>query len=220
MRKLIVGLLTGLLAIWSNAQIMQQAIVNTHEPSGGSGSLSCTPTINNSGATWNLTTGSTDWIMWNNGVVERKSSGGSQISTYTVVGAGGATIYNNFDYTLTWTDGTPDTTGSSKYGVYTTGATGDGFYFTCPANDTSHTCLYYGVLNAGTSGNQATITAHLSDSSATDYSAPLTSTRSGFNDFYLSCTYNAASSGQTLKITETLLTSGSDDMAIEGATYQ
>ena len=116
-----------------------------------------------SSATVNLTTeGSSDWSHWSG--YDHKSSGGSKISNYTVVGTGTVLNYTNDPRTCTWSDGTPTASGSNKNGIYITGV-GKGFQITAPADLTQRTVKVYvgGWVSGGT------LTASLSDASAPDY---------------------------------------------------
>ena len=103
-----------------------------------SGAVSTTP-----GAV-NLTTlGTADWVQFGVGQVVpgivRKASGGSQISGYSIVGAGPAKPYNDDLRTTSWSDGTPTASGSNnRSGVYID-AVGNGYSITVPAGTASRT---------------------------------------------------------------------------------
>ena len=95
--------LVGLLALCIGAQ---------------AGTLTLTPSV--SAATVNLTTvGTVDWASWNatNSLTptNRKSGGGSTISVTDVNTQGS---YSNDLRTITWSDGTPNGTGSETAGIY------------------------------------------------------------------------------------------------------
>ena len=129
-----------------------------------SGAVSTTP-----GAV-NLTTlGTADWVQFGVGQVVpgivRKASGGSQISGYSIVGAGPAKPYNDDLRTTSWSDGTPTATGSTnRSGVYID-AVGNGYSITVPAGTASRTVTM--LVGGWESGG--TLRAHLGDSSAADY---------------------------------------------------
>ena len=116
-----------------------------------------------SSTTVNLTSeGSSDWAHWSG--YDHKSSGGSKISNYTVVGTGTVSSYSNDRRTCTWSDGTPTASGSNKNGIYITGI-GKGFQITAPADLTQRTLKVY----VGGSVSGGIFTASLSDGSAPNY---------------------------------------------------
>jgi hypothetical protein len=181
--------------------------------------LSCNQTNGTTGTTSNLTSaGTTDWIMWNQiPTTERKSGGGSLISTYSFVpGAFTPVSTTTRLRTSTWTGGTPDATGSVTTGVFNQrNVANQGFSFTCPASDTSHTCIAYLEFNVG----PATLVAHLSDSSASDYTFGTGTTGTAKWETF-TCSYKAGSPAQTLTFTWTSNLSGSPGVFVEGAAYQ
>jgi len=162
-----------------------------------SGSSLLTGSASSATTAANLTTvGSIDWAHWGDGVpgLVRKASGGSQIGAYTVVNSGGPTAFPNALRVLSWSDGTPTASNSANTtGLYLSGG---GFSVTVPASTTTRTVtLYVGGWNSG-----ATLTAHLSDSSAGDY----TDVTAAVADQYVrnyTLTYRAASANQSLTLT-------------------
>lgn len=157
--------------------------------------------VTTSAATIDLTAeGTTDWIQWHGsaGTTQRKSGGGSLISTYSLVGGGTDTGYSGDPRTLTWSDGTPLASGSAADGYYNLG--GSGFSFTAPADTTTRT------LYAHLGGYIATgaLVAHLSDSSAADYTDSTCTSGSGSFDCNYTLTYAAGSGSQTLTLTWTV----------------
>jgi hypothetical protein len=164
---------------------------------------SLTGSVNTSMAGANLTAeGPADWIHWGDASLNRRAGGGSQISTYTVVGGGSAGAYNEDDRPLSWTNGTPTASSSNnRNGVYVEGV-GRGFTFTAPADATQRTLIVHvGGWNSG-----GTLTVQLSDGSAADYidTTPLDSEVYSRN---YTLTYRASAPGQTLRVTWTM-TSG------------
>jgi hypothetical protein len=120
----------------------------------------------------NLTTlGVTDWAAFGYNVnaasIERKSAGGSLISTL----AGGSGTFNNVSapsWSVTWTDGTPDASiASERYAVYNSAGNGLGVTFTVPADTTARTVTVYAAVSNSPSGMK--LTATLSDASAGPY---------------------------------------------------
>src|SRR5581483_380588 len=126
----------------------------------------------------------------------RKATGGSQISDFTVVGAGPTGAFNNGSVTFTWSDGTPNMSSTVTTGVGV-GNAPNGFSITAPAGPAQHVL----ELWVSSSGCETTLNAHLSDGSAADYN----DTQTGANARWLvyTFTYRAASAGQTLKVTFT-----------------
>jgi hypothetical protein len=143
-----------------------------------------------------------------------KATGGGAISNVTQTGTGG--VYSAYDLSvapLTWTDGNssdPSHSSDNNY-IYDNGTLGTGWTFAVPASTTSRT-LY--VL-AGGYATSSTITAHLSDGSASNYTA--TESGSALYRNLFAITYQAASASQTLTITFDLTTQtssgGSADLA-------
>ena len=135
----------------------------------------------------------------------------AQIGTYTVVGAGTVLSYNNDPRPLSWTDGTPTVSASNATnGLYING-TGNGFSFTAPA-DTNMRKL---TVHVGGWMSGGTLTAHLSDSSAADYTDVTTSANGQYDRNY-TFTYNAVTSSQTLTV-KWVMTSGAGNVTLNGA---
>jgi subtilase family serine protease len=154
-------------------------------------------------ASYNLTTlGTTDWAHWGrSGVatnVDHKSTGASQISAVTQLGAGQHGAYTNTSRDVIWTDGTPTATDSGDDGyLWANTAIGAGYSFTAPASTTTHTLyIYLGGYSSG-----STLTATLSDNSATPYTVSFTGT--GTYNEIVAITYKAASASQKLTISYT-----------------
>jgi hypothetical protein len=155
----------------------------------------------------NLTSAGTgDWAHWGDGGVPgitRKASGGSQISTYSSVLGGGALGYGDDIRALSWSDGSPTVSSTSNTnGVYIAGV-GGGFSLTVPAGTTARTVtLYVGGWNSS-----ASLRAHLSDSSAADFTNTTTASSGQYVRTY-SITYRAASQGKQLMLTWTQASGG------------
>jgi hypothetical protein len=172
------------------------ATLTVTQPSGGSlvGSYST------AAASYNLTTlGTTDWAHWGRGGTSKNfdhdKSGGSQISNVTKLGSGSYGGYTYSARKVIWTNGTPTASNSGDDGyIWANNAIGAGYSFTVPASTTSHTLYIY--LGGASSGG--TLTAHLSDSSAANYTATISGS-SNYQDV-VKLTFNAASASQTLTI--------------------
>jgi hypothetical protein len=163
------------------------------------GSLSAVvsiPTVNE-----NLTAlGSSDWVQWNSGgqgTLVRKSSGGSQISNYTVLGTAAAQAYNNNPFGFSWTDGTPTTAASGvSTGAYTVGM-GTGFQLSFPADTNWRTV----TIHAGVYKSAGRITASLSDGSAPNYTDNSIVSQTGSLSAAYTIRYRAANPNARLTVT-------------------
>ena len=178
----------------------------------GSGPPGALTGVGNSSTTMgNLTSeGSADWEHWGDAALNRKSGVTPLISNYSVVGSGAVYSYNNDLRTLTWTDGTPDGIGTNNSGIYVNSLQ-NGFSFTVPADSTPRVLTVHvgGWLSGGT------LTAHLSDGSATDF-VDSTSPTGGQYDRNYTLTYNAYGPGQTLLVSW-VATAGSGNVTLNGA---
>ncbi len=149
----------------------------------------------------NLTSeGTADWADWGLTTAnsfDHKANVSGQVSTYTLVTAGTVTraaLPSQF----TWSDGTPDVSGSTTIGVAVS-SVGQGFVLRVPASPTMRTLhLYVGVSRAG-----ALFTAGLSDGSASVYSGTVDNTTGATMEEY-TVRYSAASAGQTLQLSFTM----------------
>ena len=146
--------------------------------------------------------GSTDWVYWYNSPPEHKSGGGTQFGSLTAINPNGGNQPSRCGgdpRTLTWSDGTTtaiSATGSGA-GMCSSGAS-NGYSFTVAADTTPRTLL----IHVGGGNASGLLTAHLSDSSATDYADTVPPTNNTWDHNYM-LTYNAASAGQTLTVTWT-----------------
>ncbi|MEP6596703.1 MAG: Ig-like domain-containing protein [Ginsengibacter sp.] len=163
-----------------------------------------------SSATVNLSTeGTADWAHWSG--YDHKSTGGSQISNYVVVGTGAVLNDTNDPRTCTWSDGTPAVSGSNRKGIYITGV-GNGFKVTTPADLTSRTVKVY----VGGWKSRGTLTAQLSDGSSANYVNSSFSGTAHYDAVY-TLTYKAASAGKLLTVTW-VQTSGTGNVTLQAAT--
>jgi hypothetical protein len=178
------------------------SLTNTAATTGGTGTLS--GSANFTSGTFNLTAeGPTDWVNWGilyggPGLADRKRGVTARISNYTEIGSLGVATTGNDPRTLTWSDGTPNTSGSNSTVVYVdsnSGHPGNGFSFTVTADTTVRTL----VVHVGGQTSGGTLTATLSDGSAAKYQ-DTSPTQSSRYDRNYTLTYSAASAGQTLTI--------------------
>jgi parallel beta-helix repeat protein len=170
----------------------QGPVANAASTAGG-GVL--TGSVSSAANSVNLTLeGTTDWVHWSNGSLIRKSGVTPQLDNFSVLGSGTAGSYSNDPRTVTWSDGSPASTGTDQGGVEI-GPASTGFSVTAPAGPTSHTV----VVHVGGWASSGTLTAHLSDGSAPDF-VDTTPQASGQFDRNYTLTYSAASAGATLTI--------------------
>ena len=157
--------------------------------------------------TVNLTNdGKADWAHWGLTVptsFDHKAHVGQQISSYSVIGTSKVNQYRSNPNGYSWTDGTP--TGSATNtttGVWIANV-GNGFKISVPADTTSRTLkVYVGIWRS-----QGLFKATLSDNSAPVFSDVILNNQSGATIAVYSMTYKAASAGQTLTASFTVLQS-------------
>jgi hypothetical protein len=135
----------------------------------------------------------------------------AQLSSYTVVGTGTVQTYSNDLRAMSWTDGTPTASSTANTRGVSITATGAGFSFTAPADQTSRRL----IVHVGGTNSGGTLSAHLSDATAADY-VNVSSTAGGRYDRNYTITYNAAGAGQTLTVTWTR-SSGNGRVTLSGA---
>jgi len=177
----------------------------------------------------NLTSlGSVDWAAfgYNSSAasIERKSTGGSLISTLTAVGG----VLANFNegvnplYSSSWQDGNVHpSVANENYLVYNSGGNGTGMSLTVPAGIKVQTLTLYVTVsfNAATL-TQGKLTATLSDASAgpyTDTSVQMTNGAANLLGRYI-LTFAAASNSQTLTVTWVNNTANSQNVQLFAAT--
>jgi hypothetical protein len=161
----------------------------------------------------NLTSlGTSDWAHWGRGesysAVDRKASGGSQIGAVGQTGAGGhyGTSASSA-YGVSWSDGTPETSGGDDGYLWSNGSLGSGFTFSAPADTSARTLsVYFGASSAS-----VTLSAKLSDGSAPAYSVSET----GPGAWLATIHYQAASAKQSLQVT--LLKTGNNAGTTDGS---
>ncbi len=183
----------------------------TNTPPTLSGSLS--GTVSTSAPAVNLTAeGTVDWIHWGDSAVNRKAGVPPQLTSYTVVGWAPALQYCCDPRSVSWTDGT--STGSvtnNRNGIFVY-SIGDGLSLTAPADTTTRKLiLHVGGWNSG-----ATLTAHLSDGSALDYTNTIAGSTGQYDGNY-TLTYSAASAGQSLTVTWTMTSGTSGNVTLMAA---
>lgn len=173
------------------------------------------------------TLGTTDWAVFGasngpgggfcSGATSENMSGGSGISNWTTSASSVSGVSSGFPITFSWTNGTPTTSGSASSGCYMNTTSGYGFSFTCAAGTQSHTCFVF--VNCY-DDSAVELTAALSDSSAPEYTYPVTC-GSGNNAYAFQFTYQARSASQTLNISWTLTSgAGASNLALNAAAFQ
>ncbi len=182
-----------------NVTIQAAALWVSTTSGGASGSLSAVYNVSPTGLV-NLTTlGTSDWACWgysSDSSFDDDSSGGSQISNLTAFGPIYSYRYSGNSIQYGWSNGTPDASVSSTdTGLYIPGA-GSGYKFTAPADTTTRVLRVY----LGAYQSDATVTATLSDGSASSYTSTALQTPNAAANAYYDFTYAAGSSGQTLTV--------------------
>jgi len=159
----------------------------------------------------NLTAvGAIDWVHWL--PINRKAAGGF-IGDYLPLGNASISAYFDDPRSFIWTDGTPSASGNDSAGATASGI-GTGFSFSVAADTTTRTLFVY----LGGSDSTGMLSAHLSDSSAPDFTnVPLSG--SGRYDGVYTLIFNAASAGQQLQITWTQ-TAGTGSISLQAAALQ
>jgi hypothetical protein len=153
-------------------------------------------------ASYNLTSlGTIDWRQWGDmGGTNNKATGGSQISDLTPVGGGKYGRYSPGMPSVSWADSASNISdnGDSSF-LWANNAKNVGWTFTVPADTTPRTLS---VLWGGADGTSVSLSAHLSDGSAADYTDAFTIPGSDGSKFQMeTITYSSAKPGQTLTIT-------------------
>ncbi|GAA2018488.1 hypothetical protein GCM10009839_13390 [Catenulispora yoronensis] len=160
--------------------------------------------------------GRSDWATWAAATAtsyDRKSTGGSQISNYTLLGTGSASKSGGGAPTVSWSDGTPDAGGTNTAGAYTAGAN-NGFQLTVPADTTKRAVKLY--VNSWHATGQ--LVATLSDGSGS-YLDTSVSSSSGTSAGVYTLIYQANSANQTLTLKWTTSTDfGGGGVVLEAAT--
>jgi hypothetical protein len=165
---------------------------------------SLTGTVTPPPSSVNLTTdGTADWAHFglnNVNDVNRKSTGGSQITAPTLVGAGSTKArLADSPSTYSWTAGSPTATANnSPTGIYINNfsGTGRGFQFTVPADTTARTLeVFLGEFDAS-----GTLEATLSDASAPLFTNTLTGAANQTVQGMYTLNYAANTPGQTLTV--------------------
>jgi hypothetical protein len=152
----------------------------------------------------NLSTeGSIDWEHWGSEAANRKAGMIPQLSNYSLLVTDTVGSYTDDSRPVSWTGGTSPVTGSNnKEGIYVTGL-GGGFSFTAPADATLRTlAVHVGGWKSG-----GTLTAHLSDGSAADFTDVTTPTNGQYDRNY-TLTYRGSAPGQTLTINWAMTSAG------------
>jgi lysophospholipase L1-like esterase len=162
--------------------------------------------------------GSADWVHWGRSTassIDRKASGGSQISNITVIGSQPKRRFSGARVSYSWNDGTPASSiGATATGLYFRGV-GNGYQFTVPADTTARTLrIYVNVWRA-----RGRIEASLSDSSAPTYVAFIENL-SDITTRLITLDYSAATSGQTLtfRFVAESVASTSGNVTVQSAT--
>jgi len=164
-------------------------------------------TVVSSSAAVTLSSGTTSWAFFDG--YDTNASGTAEVSNVSTTG--GSNAYGGDARAFSWTGGTPTSSSTNNTGGLWISATNGSFTFTVPANTTLQTVkVYVGGNNSG-----GTLTATLSDNSASAYSDSSLSSSGGYDGVY-TLNYAAASAGQTLTIKWTQ-SSGTGNLNIQAA---
>lgn len=156
--------------------------------------------------------GTTDWARWDG--YDQKSSGGSKISDYTLLGTGTVENYDDDPRQISWSDGMPTESGSNNNGIYVDG-NGNGFSIEVPAGTTAQTLKLY----VGGWKSSGMLIAHLSDGSAADFTETTEQAEDCFNRVY-TLSFKAASEGQKLNVKWLQSSSGEGNVSLQAAALQ
>jgi hypothetical protein len=162
------------------------------------------------------TEGTTDWAHW--GLTSatdfnRKATGGSQISNFTVIGSRAVLRHTTNPTGYSWNDGSPNPIISNTITGVSLEGQNNGFRIVVPAGNTPQTLrVYVSGWNL-----QGRMVAHLSDGSAADYVDTSMVTAQTWRAGVYTLSYRAASAGQTLSVTFTQDT-GAGIITLEAAT--
>lgn len=145
--------------------------------------------------------GTIDWRQWGDmGGTNHKATGGGQISDLTLVGGGKDGRWSPGETDLRWADSASGIGNNHENSfLWANNAQNTGWTFTVPADTTKRTL---NIIWGGADGTGVSLTAHLSDGSAPDYTNAYAIPGVDGSDFRLeTIIYNAAKPGQTLTIT-------------------
>ena len=153
-----------------------------------------------------------DWVDWGRGGfytnVDRKATGGAQISGLTEIVGDGFGATNDSVFSASWNDGSPSANATGELGTIYCNAwvLNTGWRFTVPA-DTNARMLY--IYGGGSDGTAATLKAHLSDGSAADFIDIEDGGGTAYQKVY-AISYAAGAPGQTLTVTFVKSAGGQD----------
>jgi len=180
-----------------------------------------TGSVDSAPANVDLTTqGNTDWIHWGRtavGDIDRKATGGSQISTFTKIGTGTNVVrLTDSPSKYSWTDGSPTAVvANNPGGVYINNfdGPGRGFQFTVPAELIEHTLF----VHVGEFTASGTLTASLNDGSGLTYSQVLNGTANQTVQGVYTIDYQSPTPGTllTVKWVETADLGAADNITLQ-----
>jgi hypothetical protein len=200
-----------------DAQVSNFTIGATNPP--GTGMLSGVGAAGGASAVDLTVEGTDDWAHWGySGTgIDHKSVSGSAVNHITETHVGSPQQYFDNANGYSWTDGTPTANAvASKTGVYIVG-TGNSFTITVPADTSTRTVKLYvgGWKSAGT------LTAHLSDNSAMDYTDSSFSNNAVSYYTVYTITYKAGAAGQNMTATwQAASTQSGGNVTLQAVTLQ
>ncbi len=144
--------------------------------------------------------GTSDWAHWglngNGGAAGETNHKAGMTALISMTNTGTLRHFAPYSRNFTWNNGTPTATANSNDGTYLNNQ-GNAYTITVPASTTTRTLKLYVLVFQST----CTLNAHLSDSSATDYTNAQTSGGGSYQVYTL--VYRSASASQTLTVTWT-----------------
>jgi hypothetical protein len=171
-------------------------------------------------STVNLTAeGTDDWAHWgfNGTSIDHKSVSGVAVNNITETHVGSPQQYANNANGYSWSDGTPTVNAvANTTGIYVVNA-GNSFTITVPADTTARIVKVYvgGWKSAGT------LTAHLSDDSAADYTDSSFSNLTASYYAVYTITYKAGATNQNLTVNWRMVSGpAGGNVTLQAATLQ
>lgn len=158
--------------------------------------------------------GFTDWTVWDeSGTQQRKSGGGSTISSLSSIGSPDVGNYDGDPGLIAWNGGTPESSGDSAGGGIFYSGLDEGYSFTFPATTASRRAAHW----LGGFQNITRIRASLSDSSATAIEHVFDSIGTDSARFYVEIDYQANGTATLLIQVDTTQDNGFANVAARAA---
>lgn len=187
----------------SGAGLFSESTINIVVSAAGSAFINGSTAYQATPGSVNLTTeGIADWKHWGRNVVSdvnRKATGGSQISNLTMIGGAIAARFpgNAAKWTThSWSDGTPQATGTGFPGGIFTSTNNGGFEFTAPADNTTTRTL---KVYLGNSSANSRVEVSLSDPGSPTYNQDIPQGSSA-DHYIVTLNYMGSSPTSTIRV--------------------